>query len=377
MEGCKRMLVTFPHMGNAYIAMKSVLEDLGVEVLVPPPCTKRTLEIGTKHSPELACLPLKLNIGNYIESIEKGAEVIAMAGGCGPCRFGYYAEVQREILTDLGYKFQMVVMERPQGDVGDFLNKMSMITGGKSVLQVLASIKRATRVAVLMDQLEKLCWQVRPREKAAGTVSRLMREFHYEAVNTKGSKDLSALIGKYKKRISSVEIEKEKEILRIGIVGEIYTVIEPFVNVSISEKLGDLGAEVDKSITVSYWVINHLIKEALHLYNKRELKKASHPYLRSFVGGHGQESVANTVLYRQRGYDGVIHLLPFACMPEIVARSVLPTVSHDVGIPVMTLVLDEMTGEAGYMTRLEAFIDLIRRKKEMKEPYGKTILPGN
>ena len=34
------MLVTFPHMGNAYIAMKSVLEDLGVDVLVPPPCTK-------------------------------------------------------------------------------------------------------------------------------------------------------------------------------------------------------------------------------------------------------------------------------------------------------------------------------------------------
>ena len=78
------MLVTFPHMGNAYIAMKSVLEDLGVEVLVPPPCTKRTLELGTKHAPELACLPLKLNIGNYIEALEMGAEVIVMAGGVGP-----------------------------------------------------------------------------------------------------------------------------------------------------------------------------------------------------------------------------------------------------------------------------------------------------
>ena len=137
------MLVTFPHMGNAYIAMKSVLEDLGVDVLVPPPCTKRTLELGAKHSPELACLPLKLNIGNYIESLEKGAEVIVMAGGCGPCRFGYYAEVQREILQDLGYSFKMVVLERPQGNVRDFVKKLSMVTGGKSVMQVLASIKRA------------------------------------------------------------------------------------------------------------------------------------------------------------------------------------------------------------------------------------------
>ncbi|MFA7216350.1 MAG: CoA protein activase, partial [Bacillota bacterium] len=189
------MLVTFPHMGNAYIAMKSVLEDLGVEVLVPPPCTKRTLELGTKYSPELACLPLKLNIGNYIEAIERGAEVIVMAGGCGPCRFGYYAEVQREILQDLGYSFKMVVLERPQGNVRDFVKKIAIITGGKTVFRVLASIKRATRVAVLMDELERLCWQIRPREKSGGTVSRLMREFHSQALNTRGSVGLAALIG--------------------------------------------------------------------------------------------------------------------------------------------------------------------------------------
>ena len=370
------MLVTFPHMGNAYIAMKSVLEDLGVDVLVPPPCTKRTLELGAKHSPELACLPLKLNIGNYIESLERGAEVIVMAGGCGPCRFGYYAEVQREILQDLGYSFKMVVLERPQGNMRDFVKKLSMVTGGKSVMQVLASIKRATRVAVMMDELEKLCWQVRPRERVSGTVSRLMQEFHSKAYKARGSRQLSALIGEYKNKVSGVAVQEGSEVLRIGIVGEIYTVIEPYVNLSIAEKLGCLGAEVDKSITVSYWVINHLIKEALHLYDKRELNEASYPYLRSFVGGHGQESVANTVLYKRKGYDGVIHLLPFTCMPEIVARSALPEVSRQYDIPVMTLVLDELTGEAGYMTRLEGFIDLIRRKKELDKAYEE-VLPGN
>ncbi len=371
------MLVTFPHMGNAYIAMKSVLEDLGVEVLVPPPCTKRTLELGTKCSPELACLPLKLNIGNYIESLEKGAEVIVMAGGCGPCRFGYYAEVQREILEDLGYKFKMIVLERPQGNARDFIKKIAMLTGGKNIFQVVTSIKKATQAAVLMDGLEKLCWKIRPRETKKGEVSRLMREFHAKAIEARGSIQLSTLIEEYKKLISMVQVQKDKEVLKIGIVGEIYTVIEPFVNVGIAEKLGSLGVEVDKSITVSYWVVNHLIKEALHLHNKKEVREASYPYLRSFVGGHGQESVANTVIYKRDKYDGVIHLLPFTCMPEIVARSVLPAVSHEYGIPVMTLVLDEMTGEAGYMTRLEAFVDLIRRKKEMSSIDGHGFLSGN
>lgn len=371
------MLVTFPHMGNAYIAIKSVLEDLDVKVLIPPPCTKRTLELGTKHSPELACLPLKLNIGNYIEALEKGAEVIMMAGGCGPCRFGYYAEVQREILRDLGYDFKMVVLERPQGNIKDFLRKIAMVTGGKNVFQILLSIKNATKVAVLADELESLSWQVRPREKHNGTVSSLMGEFYSKAENTKGSRGLTALIEEYKGYISQVEIVPGKCVLKIGIVGEIFTVIEPFVNVGIVEKLGSLGVEVHKSVTLSHWVVNNLLKEALHLYNKRGLKKASYPYLRSFVGGHGLESVANTVLYKGKGYDGVIHLLPFTCMPEIVARSALPAVSHRCEIPVMTLVLDEMTGEAGYTTRLEAFIDLIRRKKEMKGIYEKEILPGS
>ena len=29
-----------------------------------------------------------------------GADTILMAGGCGPCRFGYYSQLHREILRD-------------------------------------------------------------------------------------------------------------------------------------------------------------------------------------------------------------------------------------------------------------------------------------
>ena len=40
-----------------------------------------------------------------------------MAGGAALPVRRYYAEVQREILQDLGYSFKMVVLERPQGNV--------------------------------------------------------------------------------------------------------------------------------------------------------------------------------------------------------------------------------------------------------------------
>ena len=60
------MKITFPHMGSVYIGGKAILEDLNQEVITPPRCSKKTLDIGTKYSPESICLPLKINIGNYI-----------------------------------------------------------------------------------------------------------------------------------------------------------------------------------------------------------------------------------------------------------------------------------------------------------------------
>ena len=50
-------------------------------------------------------------------------------------------------------------------------------------------------------------------------------------------------------------------------------------------------------------------------------------------------------------------------MPEIVASSILPRVQNDYHIPIMTLIMDELTGYAGVQTRLEAFVDLLERSR--------------
>ena len=107
------MKVTFPHMGTAYIPFRALIEGLGHEVIVAPACTQRTLSLGTRYAPESACLPLKINIGNYLEAAELGAEAIVMAGGIGPCRFGFYAYVQQEILRDIGCDMEMIILEPP------------------------------------------------------------------------------------------------------------------------------------------------------------------------------------------------------------------------------------------------------------------------
>ena len=85
-------------MGRMYIPVKALFDELGVDIVIPPKISKKTLEIGLKTCPEMACLPLKVTIGNYVESIKRGADTIVLSGSCGPCRFGYYGVVQKEIL---------------------------------------------------------------------------------------------------------------------------------------------------------------------------------------------------------------------------------------------------------------------------------------
>ena len=59
-------------------------------------------------------------------------------------------------------------------------------------------------------------------------------------------------------------------------------------------------------------------------------------------------------------------------MPEIMSQNIFPTIRGEHEIPLLTLIMDEQTGKAGYITRLEAFVDLMRRKKRAKLGKNKT-----
>ena len=54
-------------------------------------------------------------------------------------------------------------------------------------------------------------------------------------------------------------------------------------------------------------------------------------------------------------------------MPEIMSQNIFPAMRENLDIPILSLILDEQTGKAGYLTRLEAFVDLMRRRKRKKQ----------
>ncbi|MCX7842601.1 MAG: CoA protein activase [Clostridia bacterium] len=366
------MKITFPHMGNTYICAKALLDDLGIEYLIPPFNSKKTLEIGTKYAPEFACLPLKINLGNFLQAYEMGADTILITGGCGPCRFGYYGEMHREILRDIGCEMDVITLEWPDKGAGEFLHRIRKLTGKLNPYRILKAVREAATTAMQADDLERLANRVRPRELQRGTTDRIYKAFLNLVKKADGSAGIKKLIRDTAGELLSIETDMDFRPLRVGIVGEIYSTIDPYTNLNISSRLGSMGIEADRRVTVSGWIIEHMIKKALRLPRDLSYADAAKPYLGAMIGGHAQETVGHTVMYARDGYDGVIQIYPLTCMPEIVAQSILPSVEKDFDIPVLTLIMDEMTGEAGYQTRLEAFGDLLKKRRE-RGVYGKTV----
>ncbi|MBC7325129.1 MAG: CoA protein activase, partial [Moorella sp. (in: Bacteria)] len=239
--------VTFPHMGHMWLCVKAMLEYLGVAVVIPPPSSKRTLALGARYGPEFACLPLKLNLGNFIEASALGADTILMAGGCGPCRFGYYAQVEHAILRDLGYRYELVVLEPPERHVGQLLSRIKTITGNNSWKRVYRGIKLGYQKIRAVDELEREAHRLRPREIVPGSTDRAFQEALKEIERAADLEELAAARGRAGEAMRSVRIE-ERDVLRIGIVGEIFTLLEPFANLDIERRLGRMGVEVDRSI---------------------------------------------------------------------------------------------------------------------------------
>lgn len=361
------MKITFPHMGNLNITAKALFSALGQEVIDPPPCTKKTLALGNQHSPEGVCLPFKINMGNFLEAAELGADTIVLTGGCGPCRFGYYGEVQREILHDLGYKYDLVVLEAEKNSKGQgLIEKIKFLGNGKSYLDIMAALRIAWHKTKAVDAVEMEVQRMRAHEAVQGTCDKIYNHALKRIDKAENVKVISAVVAISLEEIRKIKTRIHADIIRIGLIGEIYTIIEPFANLNIERHLGKLGAEVRRSLYLSQWANDHLFGGILQAQTRRTFIKKAQSYLPYDIGGHAKETIGSAAYFAEQNYDGIIQVAPLTCMPEIIGQAILPYLASDKNIPFMTLYVDGQSGEAGLITRLEAFCDLVRQRKKSK-----------
>lgn len=365
------MKVTFPNMGNISLAAKALFDGLGIDCAMPAANNKDALETGSLYSPEEMCLPFKIMIGNYIQAIEQGADTIVIVGSCGPCRLGEYCEMQMKLLKKLGYNLEFIVIDSP-AEIGimELFRRIGKIceASGKNKAEMLNALLKAIKVINLIDEIEASANNFAGYERISGECKEMIKKCKKEAMNCQNPQEMITLLKDYKEKINHISVDINKNPLKIAIIGEIYTIIDPFANLYIEEKLMDYGVSTRRTLTPSWWLKNTSLK--LNRINSEDIKKASREYLPLNIGGFARECIGEAVLAHEEGFDGAIQIFPMGCMPEIVSKAILPSVSRDKNFPVMSLVVDEMTGEAGYVTRIEAFIDLLERRRE-------NVLPRN
>ncbi len=364
------MKVTFPHLGTMHIFCKAIAETAGIPYIVPPETSRKTLTLGVQHSNECICLPFKIILGNFIEALQRGADTIVMVGSGPPCRLGLYDLVQKVILEDLGLSYRWLTIP-PRLTWHAIWNnyqetkELKKELSWKNIFLFPHGLRMGWKKMMACETLERLAMKVRPREVRRGETQRRLKQALSAVDGAKTIPTLEEALVRGKALLEETEQDRFRIPLKVAIVGELYTVMDPHINRGVEQKLGELGVEVTRSSWFSTHIQRSLKKnEADPSSERMRFLEASKAYLGYDVGAECNVSVGEAILRAKEGYDGVVHLMPFACMPETTASGILTQVGKDLEIPILTLILDEQEIEGRVQTLLEAFVEMLQWKRK-------------
>ena len=358
MAETKKRSVSFPRYAEYNCAFKYIVEQaLDCKYVMPPALTKRTMELGTKYSPDFVCTPFKTMLGSMIESLEAGADTLLMTHGL--CRLGYYGELLEQILRDLGYRFDFInLSDYDMSRKKEYLRIIKRFAPKVSPARFLTQFAEGLRMVEYLDEITALYYKSCGFDATGGDCRRVYQRFLTAMYTARSRGDVEAGYRAAKTDLQAVPLRKPLRPLRVGIVGEFYTAMDAFSNLELEQKLADMGVEVHRWMNVT----NQFIRYGNGQKNLRVKIRDLCAY------DMGPTSTANIWYAREcaeRGFDGLVHVKSAACTPEIDVMPVLQNISGDYKIPVLYLTYDAQTSDVGLMTRLEAFYDMIDMRKKV------------
>ncbi len=312
-------------------AWKTFFEQLGFEVVTSPKTSKAILDRGVKEALAEACVPVKIYFGHVLELKDKAdylfvPRIISLNGETIYCpKFLGMADMIRHALPNLPPVLDVTVNKKR--------SHFSLTMGALELGRRLGCSKWATVKALIV------AWRVHKK---------------YDKLLKSGYTPVEAIDHMvYGKPLPQPVTEEEKgpETLRLALLGYPYTTHDPFISVGVFDKLKSLGVKVVTTEMVKPNLLkrqaNKLVKGIFWTFSDLTSKAAFHFF------EHSEE------------VDGVMHLTAFGCGPDFMVDKLMEIEAKKAGkVPFMTLMIDEHTGEAGMLTRIEAFCEMVRRRKE-------------
>lgn len=290
-------------------AWKVFLEALGQQVTVSPPTNKRIMKLGVETAENEICTPVKLYYGHVAYLKDK---------------------------VDALFIPRMVAVEKKSYTCPKFLGLPDMI---KALDDMPEIIDPTVNMRLGKREFYRSVFELGSRF----TDSKLKVASAYMKASAVQKKQEKAQI------ITGMPERSETKKLRIGLAGHPYNLHDDYMSMHLVKRLRDKGVEL-------------VTAEMTH---KNSIEKASKILPKQLYWSYEKEVVgAATHWVRDKLVDGVIYVIAFPCGPDSIIEVVLNNISKQFGnIPMLSLVLDEHSGEAGLVTRIEAFIDQLSERK--------------
>lgn len=303
------------------------LSGLGAEVVVSDPTSKTILDEGVRAAVDEACLPVKVFYGHVLDLCRKGVDYIFLprivsverrAFSC-PKLLGL-PDMIKHNLRPFPYLIDETInlSRKPRQLYGALWRIAAPIT--RNPVRIGRAWLRATHAHAAFQERLRAGYipGIQPAEPAGAAWGAT------GAGGTHAGADLT-----------------------VAVIGHPYNVYDRHISLDLVTKLRQWGVRVVTADTVP----PHLVREEIERMPKDLFWSTGRRVLGSAY-----------YMLRTRSVDGLVHLVSFGCGPDsLVGELVQRRAARLRTTPFLLLTLDEHSGEAGLVTRLEAFMDMARR----------------
>lgn len=300
--------------------------DLGIEIVLSDKTTKKTLSNGAALVVTETCMPVKVYVGHVLNLLEKGVDHILVPSfqsiapkiyNCSKIR-GLPDLIRNVVKRDFTIIDATLDKSEKKQGLYDFL-KAAVAPFG---ITDEKAIKKASKAG----------WKVYNNFKVM-TASGMD---YKQAMNY-------AIQGKV-----FIQNEAKEYPISIALVSHGYNIYDERTSMNIFEKLRDMDVKVYSSLQLTDEQMAEGISalgQSIYWANENEMTGSAGHYL------------------KDNKIDGIITLTAFGCGPDSLMVERITRKSKQFNKPLLNLTIDEHTGEAGFITRLEAFVDMLYRKK--------------
>lgn len=301
-------------------------QSLGFKIILSDPTTKQTMSDGSALVVTETCLPIKIYLGHIINLVNKGVKNIFVPSlqsiapkiyNCSKIR-GLPDLVRNVVKSD--FRLIEATLDKSAKNHGlyDFLQEAVLPFG----ITNMADIKKASKEG----------WRV-------------YNNFH---VMMRSGMDYKTSLKYAIEGKISIETPERAGVINVALISHGYNIYDERASMKIFDKLEKMGVNVYTALQLT----DEQLQEGIYSLD-------SHKYWANsdeMVGAAGHYLKDNKI-------DGIITLNAFGCGPDSLMIENIIRKAKGTGKPILSLTIDEHTGEAGFITRLEAFIDMLFRKK--------------